>query len=293
MSDNGISYVTEKAKDCACRCYKDRRIWIMVSLILTISFISSVVIFQIDIGSNIVYGFILFWSAIFSLMGVGLYKATINVKNFCAESKDDRHEDYLIGAGIIFTLIIVASMLIVVFVEDNYQYWMIERGLPQETTTTRTLSDCSILRTVTTEESVNFLEDGRYSWSRPSHSVTTSLGTDPDCEPVTKDLTKYNGLTDDVMKNNEIRDTLNLPSEVKSESAWRRAVETLDSQRAEEIIFAKKEMNLMDCHELFEYRFADEFGLQTPERVWNSHRLVDLGCDKDKDWYIPVLEEKG
>ena len=277
MSDSSISFneVKKEVKKICYKCYQDRRLWIMISIVLFASFISAVIIFQIDIGSNIIYGFILFWGLIFLVMSILLYYGLRFVKSFCKpKKKQDRDQDYLYLAGIIFIGLIAGSMGILVFLEVNYDYW-IDLAIPQPKITTETLrSDCTIVEKITTKDRLNFFDSTR---NRGSVTVTNTIGIDEKCEPLLP-------LTDEQKAEIKRKSELNVKSIVMKEASWRRNVETLDEDRWFEIINAKKEMDTMDCTELFKLRYADK-DLRTPESIYNAHLLVDYNCDQDKDYY--------
>jgi len=275
LSDSSISFteVKKEVKKICYRCYQDRRLWIMISIVLFASFISAVIIFQIDIGSNIIYGFILFWAFIILVMSIFMYYGLRFVNDFCKpKKKKDRDEGYLVFAGIIFIGLISASMVILVFLGGNYDYWM-DLAIPQPKITIQTMKDCTIVQKITTKDRLNFFDS---EYRRGSTALTKIIGIDEKCESPIQ-------MTEEQIKQKQRKINLNLPETVKTESSWRSNVETLDEDRKLLIIDAKAKMDQMDCTELFEYRYLES--TKYAETIYNSHLLVNLECDQDRDYY--------
>ena len=282
MSD-ALGTKLEQVKDVCCKCYRDRRIWFMIAGVLSSGLLASVFAFEIDMGSNIIYGFTAFWGLVFFLMGLGFFKAVKNLKKFCAKEKNMRDEELLISAGIVFAIILISSLFIFVHFENNYIYWMEERGLPKTTVTKSTLDDCTIIQSTTIKTGVHFLENKK---SRETvKDETIPLGKDPDCEPIIP--TPVKELTAEEKANREKFESLNLPDWIKKESKWRKKVETLvsDHERIVEVLKAKAQMDNMTCEELFQYRYVKNGGASYPEDIYNSHKLVEKGCDIQRDYY--------
>src|SRR4030067_394203 len=122
--------MSEQIHNLACRCYRDKRVWIMVSLVLFAGFASSVFIFELDIGSNIIYGFLIFWGIILGGLTIGMIEVIKHMKSFCSKIKTERNGLSLIAIGFVSAIVLIVSLVIADNIQENYNYWITDKAIP-------------------------------------------------------------------------------------------------------------------------------------------------------------------
>ncbi|HLC24474.1 MAG TPA: hypothetical protein VJJ25_02465 [Nitrosopumilaceae archaeon] len=286
--------------DLACRCYKDKRVWIMVSLVVFAGFVSSVFIFELDIGSNIIYAFLIFWGIILGALTFGMIEVIKHMKSFCEKTKSERDGVSLIAIGFVSAIVLIISLVIADNIQENYNYWITTKAIPYKeisVTEIETSGSCKIITTTTTKirsskDLWNILSYSHYessSFDSEEKDITTK--TIEDCIPEIPTL--GSGLPANSPRE-IIRLNSNLPERMLTEDTWRKEITTLvDTQiEADEILYQVETMDQWNCDELWIWRMDNP--QEYPLNIHNSQRMIDLGCqisDEQRNEYYKKWSE--
>src|SRR3989304_394238 len=264
--------------DLACRCYKDKRVWIMVSLVVFAGFASSVFIFELDIGSNIIYAFLIFWGIILGALTIGMIEVIKHMKSFCEKPKSERDGVSLIAIGFVSGVVLIISLVIADNIQENYNYWITDKAIPYKeiSVTEVQRSDCKIVTTTTTKTRTqkdlwNILSYRYYessSFDSEEKDITTK--TIEDCIPEIPTLANS--------PREILRLSSNLPERMLTEDTWRSDITNLvDTQvEVDQMLYIISIMDQWNCGELWNWRMDNN--QDYPLNIHNSKRMIDLGC---------------
>jgi len=286
--------LSEQIHNLACRCYKDKRVWIMVSLVLFAGFASSVFIFELDIGSNIIYAFLIFWGIILGALTIGMIEVIKHMKSFCSKIKTERNGLSLIAIGFVSAVVLIVSLVIADNIQENYNYWITDKAIPYKeiSVTEIQTSDCKIVTTTTTKtkspkdlwEVLRYYHyDGSGFDSEEKDIITKTV---EDCIPVIPTIANS---PREILRLNS-----NLPERMLTEDTWRKEITTLvDTQiEADEILYQVETMDQWNCDELWVWRMDNP--QEYPLNIHNSQRMIDLGCqisDEQRNEYYKKWSE--